>query len=938
MERSEEGRAAFLDEACAGDMELRRDVEALLASAGGFLETPVWEPAPPLEAGTRLGPYEIQAAIGSGGMGEVYRARDTRLDRTVAIKVLPRGASADPDGRARFEREATTIAGLNHAHICTLHDVGNHDGVMFLVMELLNGETLADRLRRGPLPLKQALEVATEIADALAAAHGHGIIHRDLKPGNVMLTKAGGARPGSSQAKLLDFGLAKLKGHGQQPAAPNAAGTPAQSGPLTAEGMIVGTLEYIAPEQLEGKPADARTDIFAFGAVVFEMLTGRKAFVGRSRASLMSAILTSEPPAVSSVQSAAPSALDRVIQKCLAKDPEDRWQTARDLESELTWIADGGAQPVTAAVQSRAGVRMLRAAVAILSLALVASLGGIWMLRRQSPAPSHPVQFTVAPPAPYALSRLAIPALSPDGTKLAFTASPPDGPSVLFVRALNSLDATAIAGTADASSPFWSPDGQQLGFFSGRKLKRVGLSGGSPVTLADGYCCGTWNRDGVILYTGLGRTVRGRRTFRISSEGGVATPVGNVDASRSETLHQWPVFLPDGRRFLYLSRSGRPDVQGIHAASLDSGQETTVMPAATNAVFVAPGFLAFRRAGRLMVQTYDWQRSRLTGEAVQVAEMVAGSEYAAFFSAVPAALAYVPGTDGPQALTWLDRTGKRLGSVGEPGEYYSPQLSPDERTLVVSRRNFATETRDIWLFDLARGGSPTRFTFDPADDMNPAWSPDGARVDFSSARKGQRDIYEKAASGTGEERLLLSSDLDKNVEYWSLDGRLLLFNRLSESGTTDIWALPRGGEGKPYTVLAGPADIQSTQPSPDGRFVAYQSSESGRYEIFIQDFPPTGRRWPISTAGGFSPQWRSDGKELFYVAGSTLMAVDIRIAEGRLEPGLPHALFEAPFISAGRNLFVPSRDGRRFLAVLRLEHAAARSITVELNWLSRLKQ
>ncbi len=882
-----------------------------------------------LSPGARLGPYEILAAVGAGGMGEVYKARDTRLERSVAIKILPVHVSTDPERRARFEREAKTIAGLNHPHICTLHDVGDHEGSTFLVMEHLTGETLSARLQRGPLPLEQAMSVATEIADALSAAHRQGVIHRDLKPGNVMLTKAG--------AKLLDFGLAKLKGHGEQPAATHLASAPTQSTPLTAEGMIVGTLHYMAPEQLEGKPADARTDIWALGTVLYEMVTGQRPFEGTSAASLIGNIMNAEPPRLATLQPLTPSALERVIHRCVAKDPEDRWQTARDLGSELRWIAAGGSQPGVAAVRSRTSTRLLWAAVAVLSLALVASLAGTFVHRRETPAPRHPVQFTIAPPAPFTLTGLDIPALSPDGTKLAFAARPPDGPPVLFVRALDSLDAKLIPETADASSPFWSPDSQQLGFFSGRKLKRVGLTGGSPITLADGYCCGTWSRDGVILFTGYGPNVRDRGTFRIRSEGGVATRVRHLDASRSESLNQWPVFLPDGRRFLYAATSGRTDAQGIHVASLDSGQVTRVMPATANVAFVPPGFLVFPLGGRLMVQAYDWQRSRLTGEAMQVAEMVAGTELAAYFSAVPDALAYISAPAGPTALVWIDRKGNRLGSVGVPGEYYGPQLSPDERTLAVSRRDLATQTRDIWLVDLARGAQ-SRLTFDPSDDFNPTWSPDGTRIAFTSARKGQRDIYEKAAGRIGEERLILSSAIEKNMECWSPDGRLLLFNVLSGDGKRQVWALPLEGEGKPYTVLSGPADIQSSALSRDGRFIAYHSSESGRYEIFIQDFAGAGNRWPISTAGGSLPQWRADGKELFYVAGSKLMAVDISVKGARLEPGIPQALFEAPFARAGRNVFVPSRDGQRFLAILQVEQTGSRFITVELNWMSRLKQ
>ena len=898
-----------------------------------------------MNAGHMLGPYRILEKVGAGGMGEVYKARDTRLDRTVAIKVLPAELSADPERRARFEREAKTVAGLSHPHICALFDVGEHDGSTFLVMEHLAGESLAERLQRGPIPLAHAIEIAAQIAEALDAAHKHGIIHRDLKPGNVMLTEGGSGRSGTVSAKLLDFGLAKLAAHGERPALASDASAPTKSLPVTARGGIVGTLQYMAPEQLEGKQADARTDLWALGALLYEMVTGKRAFEADSDASLIGAILNTEPAGLATLQPLTPPSLERLVSRCLAKHPDGRWDTAHDVADELRWISQSGVAGHTLRpVPGQANTRTWQAAAAVLALALVASLVGTWMLQRERPAPRRQVQFTVLPPPPYTLTAQDVPALSPDGDKLAFTATPPSGPSMLFVRALDSIEAKAIPGTAGAASPFWSPDGRRVGFFAGSKLKVAGLDGGAPVSLADGYCCGTWNRDGVILFTGHSPNFADRRTFRIRSEGGVAAEVRHLDLTRGERSHQWPVFLPDGRRFLYYTRSARADVQGVYAASLDSDDVTKVTASAGHAVFVPPGFVVFRLRGRLAAQAYDVRQSRLSGEPVQVAETFARANQwfyneAAVFTAVPDAVAYIPGAAAPTTLTWLDRNGNRLGTVGEPGEYYNPQLSPDERMLAVGRTDLTTDTRDIWLLDLSRGGAASRLTFDPADDANPAWSPDGTRVFFSSARRGQRDIYEKAPGATAGDRLLFGSETDASVEYVSPDGKLLLFNTISTSGRQQIRALPLGrdGAGKPFTLLSGPADIQSAPISPDGRFVAHASTESGRVEVFVQALS-SGLRWPISTGGGHRPQWRADGKELFYVsAGSKLMAVDIRTTGERLEAGIPHVLFEAPFWQAGRNTFVPSRDGRRFLAVLQAEQSASRAITVELNWMARLK-
>jgi Tol biopolymer transport system component len=535
-----------------------------------------------------------------------------------------------------------------------------------------------------------------------------------------------------------------------------------------------------------------------------------------------------------------------------------------------------------------------------------------------------------------------VPALSPDGTSLAFTARLPGDPPVLFVRAFETAEARVVPETAGASTPFWSPDGRQVGFFSGGKLRKVALAGGSPVTLADGLCCGTWGRNGEILFTYSGANTIRSELMRVRSDGGVASPVLRPDRERGESGHRWPTFLPDNRHFLYQVNSPRADVQGTYVASIGSSASTRVMPAAANVVFMPPGLLVYRSGGRLLAQAFDWKESRLGGEAVQLSDSVGGrgqpgGELDAFFCARPDTLAFMPGTAMPSVLAWLDRTGTRVGVVGGPGDYSSPAISPDGKTVAVGRRDPTTQTRDIWLVDLERG-TESRFTFDPADDMNPTWSPDGRRIAFSSARKGQRDIYVKAANGIGEEQVLSGTAGDKNVECWSPDGRLLLFNTTVVQGQQQIWALPLDGERTPSAVLSGPGGMAASSLSSDGKFITYWSNESGRAEVFLQNFPPGRDRWQVSTTAGTSPQWRPDGKELFYSRGDRLMAVDIKVTGARLVAGVPHELFEAPFISAGRNLFVPSSDGKKFLAVLRVEQVSSPSITVELNWMSRLRR
>ncbi|MGH9317043.1 MAG: protein kinase domain-containing protein, partial [Thermoanaerobaculia bacterium] len=706
-------------------------------------------------AGTRLGPYEILSPLGAGGMGEVYRARDARLERTVAIKVLPSGLAASPEVRQRFEREAKTISQLSHPHICAIYDVGREGEAEYIVMELLEGETLSDRLAKGALPLEQTIRYGVEISDALDKAHRQGIVHRDLKPGNVMITKSG--------VKLLDFGLAKAferpldaEGRGQATvghhplarsgltAIPTVAGSPH----LTQEGTILGTFQYMAPEQLEGKEADSRTDIFAFGATLYEMATGKKAFSGASQASLISAIMKEEPAPLSQVEPTTPPAFDRLVKTCLAKDPEDRWRTAHDVMLELKWIAAGGSQatpavPVAARRKSREGLGWIVAGVLLLF-----AIGQAFVSSRRAPPESRAIRFSVLPPAKAVVDSISV---APDGSHLAFVASSPDGRILLWVRPLEAQTARPIVGTDGAMFAFWSPDSRFLGFFAEGKLKKVEAAGGPVETLCDAAYPrgGTWNRDGVVLFT----PNSGGPVFRVSAAGGLATPLTALDPSRKETSHRWPYFLPDGRHFLYYARSGQPENAGIYVGSLDSKETRRLVSTPSNAAYAPSGYLLFARDGTLMAQAFDVEKLRFTGEPFPAAEDVGfdgGTFRADFAVSENGVLTYRTSASFLARLTWFDRGGKQLGSVGPPGSYFNLSLSLDDRKLAVSRLASWTGTRDIWVYDLSRGTS-SRFTFDPSTELSPFWSPDASRIVFSSDRAGPLDLYQRVATGGSDD-------------------------------------------------------------------------------------------------------------------------------------------------------------------------------------------
>ena len=748
LEVAEAERPAFLERNCQGDEELRREVESLLAydkQAQQFIDRPALQLAaeklsnePPSLIGRKLGPYQIQVALGAGGMGEVYKARDTRLNRTVAIKVLPRYLSERADLRQRFEREARAIAGLNHSNICALYDIGRQDGIDFLVMEYLEGETLSKRLKKGPLPTAQLLRAAIEIATALDQAHRHGVVHRDLKPGNIMLTKTG--------AKLLDFGLAKRQAPVLRTGATSVevalratAGLATQSESLTEEGTLLGTLEYMSPEQVEGKPVDARTDIFAFGVVLYEMATGKKAFEGESKASLAAAILTFEPPPITKIQPLTPPALDRVVTRCLAKDPENRWQTARDLTLELKWIAEAsGALPATAvgAKPIAAGRRRELLYAALAAAFLIAAIASVVSYLRLAPTPARPIISDILPPERTQFNfdserGSRRPVLSPDGTAVAFPAKDANGKTLLWIRSFDSLAARPLAGTEGGTWPIWSPDSRRLliWFSADRKLKTLEVSGGPARVVADApdFGGGSWNREETLLYV----PDFSKGLYQMATSGGA--PVLVLEVDKSKKLGCWgPKFLPDGKHFIYNVYEGPSS--GTYFASLDGKENRLLLKGdISNAIYSSGYLLYVLEKTTLMAQAFDPERGQLKGEAHPVAERITSDFYCMGFFDVSenGVLIYQAGAGDSQSekqITWFDRAGKELSS-GEGGiQLHGVRLSPDGAKLAFKA---GEPTTDIWVDELARGAR-VRITKDPGVEpyTSPTWSPDGRHILF----------------------------------------------------------------------------------------------------------------------------------------------------------------------------------------------------------------
>lgn len=885
-----------------------------------------------LSAGQRLGPYEIAGFIGAGGMGEVYSAVDKRLNRVVAVKILRNDLGENGLRRNRFNLEGRAISSLSHPHICSLYDVGEEAGTSYLVMERLEGETVRKRLKRGPIAVREALEIAIQAGEALDHAHSRGLLHRDLKPENIMLT---GQK--CATVKLLDFGLAKVMPRAAAAGA-GICGDDSDTLPLTAEGAIVGTFQYLSPELLDGREATVRSDIFAYGAVLYEMITGRKSFHGSSRAALIAAILKDHPPRMSVLQPNSPTALDWIVDKALAKDPEDRWQSARDMVDSLKWVAGSGmAAAGTVPAGRRRWFALWPAALALAAGAL-AGAAFVRSANHTPPVVIPETRFEIQLPDKATLGEFDFPVLSPDGSYIVFPAESGDR-SELLIRRLDGLDVRALPGTEGAAYPFWSPDSRWVGFFADGKLKKVDIMGTPPVTLADapGGIGGTWNRDGVIVFC----PKLDSALERVNDSGAALAAATRLDALNHQTSQFFPEFLPDGRHFiLYGVSAGRErDFNAAYLGSLDSLEVRALFRTMGRVMFAEPGYLVFASADRLMAQAFDTERFVLLGQPTMIAQGVSnlGAVLGSAFTVRNTSLAYRAGANAVPVATWVNRKGEKLGVISDPGEYGNYALSPDGKLVAADYQQSKAQPRSLWLLDLGRR-TRSRLTFDSDDEFNPSWSPDGKRIAFTSSRNGVRNLYEKSADGTGPEQVIFESTQEKNLEDWSPDGNYLLFNTRVTGQPLEIWALPLSGDRKPFRAASGKDNCEQGQFSPDGKWVAYRSYETGTPQVFVQEFPPLGGKWQISNGEGSDPQWRRDGKELFYMNSGKLMAVDIKTRGRQFEAGVPHQLFEVKPWRSGRNAYAVTADGEKFLINIARAEKSAAAFVVVTNWSSRLKR
>jgi eukaryotic-like serine/threonine-protein kinase len=893
-----------------------------------------------LTSGTKLGPYEVQAPLGAGGMGEVYRALDTRLSRTVAVKVLASTLPSSPELKQRMEREARAISSLNHPHICQLYDIGSHNGADFLVMEFLEGETLAERLRKGSIPLPEIYRIGIAIAEALAAAHARGIVHRDLKPGNIMLTQSG--------AKLMDFGLAKplglqntISGSGAAPSFTAAAtlSGPSPLSPLTTAGTIIGTIQYMAPEQIEGKEADARSDIFAFGAVLYEMAAGKRPFEGKSQLSLASSILEKEPDPVSTVKPQTPPGLEHVITTCLQKNPEERYLAAHDIKLELQFIAAERVPPAAGSARVAPTVRKGERnawLAAIMSAILLGIVGG-WLLHRPT-RPAQSIRTVIEAPSNTTLNLsgdfAGPPVLSPDGTTVAFTATGPGGKPSLWIRPLGVLEAHVLAGTEGAIFPFWSWDSRALGFFTAGKLETIDLEGGSPQIICDAPFArgGAWSPDGTIVFSPNTQMP----LMRVGINGGTPTPLTAVDASQ-HTSHRWPALLPDGKHFLYLAIHHDTSKTGnntIYYASLDGKENRPLFRSQTNAVY-ADGYVLFARSDQLMAQPFDPGAGKLKGEPRILARGVMNDVTTWHMDASAAEnglMLYGSGGNADLQLVWLDRTGKKIETIADKfanlmGAHISPQ--GDRVALQID-----VGVNDIWVLDFERGVR-TRLTFGPVQNTTPVWSPDGKWIAYASLRNGHSNLYRKRSDGSGAEEVLLENDQADSVEDWSPDGKYLLYSHGTNGMDTQLWAVALEGERKPWMVVAHAAVLYGARLSPDGKWLAYESNESGTVQLYIVPFRGGQGKWQVTSQGSSGPAWTRNGKELFYMdPGFNLYVISFKEVEGAPQLGAPQQI---PITTSAPTVFFDiSPDGKKIL----IDHVAQQvspSVTVVTNFAGSLK-
>ena len=884
-----------------------------------------------LNAGTRLGRYEIRSKLGEGGMGEVYRARDTELGREVAVKVLPASFSADNDRLHRFQQEACAAGALNHPNILSIYDAGKHDGSPYVISELLEGETLRKRIGGTPLNQRRAVDYALQIAHGLSAAHEKGIIHRDLKPDNVFITNDG-------RAKILDFGLAKLTqldGNQVQTDIPTRRVD-------TDPGVVMGTVGYMSPEQLKGRPVDQRSDIFSFGAILYEMLSGQRAFHGESTAETMSAILREEPHDLSETNQRISPALERLVHHCLEKNPEERFHSASDLAFALDALsgAASGVEDTTSikvrTFPSRKRERLIW--ISAMGLLFIALIGLAFLYLKRSPQEANAVRFVITPSEQ---SSFAGAEISPDGRRIVINVRETSGKALLWIRSLDSLSMQPLSGTEGGMFPFWSPDSRSIAFFADGKLKRIDVSGGPAQTLCDAGvgAGGAWNDKGVIIFS----PDTASSLYRISSSGGVPAKITVFDETRQEVAHKYPQFFPDQKHFLFLAQSARAENSAIYVGALDSKEIKLIVNTRAKAEYTAPGYLFFLRDKSLMAQSFDVNKLTLTGEPFPLVEQVGFNAVignAAFSVSENGTLTYMTGSIGGGQPALYARDGKRLSSVGPPGEYFNLYFSPDEKRVAAAVSDPQTGSRDITLLDIATG-TPTRFTFNVSEDFLPIWSPDGTRIVFSSDREGIGNLYQKSASGAGDEELLFKSNERKWPGDWSRDGRFIICTNRSATTKDDLWILPMTGDQKPFLYLQSPFNEDHPRFSPDGHFVAYTSDEHGKWEVYVQTFPASGGKWIVSTNGGVQPRWRRDGKELFFMAPDRkMMAVDVKLEGSVFEAGVPKVLFQTNVVSYPnpRNAYDVSADGQRFVIITPPEQNTLTAINVVTNWNAGLKR
>ncbi len=891
--------------------------------------------------GTRLGPYEILSAIGAGGMGEVYLAQDKRLNRDIALKVIPDAFASDSERMARFEREAKLLASLNHPHIAAIYGLEESGATSALVMEFVEGPTLADRIAGGPfatqdkpIPLDEALPIARQIAEALEYAHDHNVIHRDLKPANIKVKPDG-------TVKVLDFGLAKAML--DDPTAVDMSNSPTLSMAATMAGTILGTAAYISPEQAKGKPADRRADIWAFGVVLFEMLTGKQLYSGETAAEILAFVITKEPP-FDTLPAKTPIAVRTLLRRCLTRDVRQRLQHIGEARIVLEHAKAATVEPVVTRRKSR---ELLLSAITAIAIVIAAVGWGAFAYLRRAPESAQPVRFFISPPASGQLAMTATTAsgavvsplaVSPDGRQIAIIATGSDGKSQIWVRSLDTLAAQALAGTEGAFQPFWSPDNRFIAFFADGKLKKIEVSGGPPISLCDAPDprAGTWNRNGVILFAPTPTSA----LQKVSASGGVPTPVTAL--GQDETVHMRPFFLPDGQHFLYRPSTG-PGGGPSYVGSLDSAERKFLFNADSTNVVYSQGYLLFLREATLMAQPFDAQRLALTGDAFPIAENIRDSgtaNSAGIFSlSENGVLVYQTGAAAAgNQLLWFDRAGKQTGTLGDPALYSDLELSPDEKRASFTMLDASRKGTDIWIYDLARG-LRTRFTFGSGSAYTSIWSPDSSRILYNANRKGHLDLYQKPSSGAGTEEAVLEDNLDKYPTSWSPDGRLILYRTGSGGAHTELFVLPLSGDRKPVPFLNSKFEENFGQFSPDGRWVAYRSNESGRSEVYVAPFPGPGGKWQISTTGGDRPRWRRDGGEIFYIApDNILMAATVNGKGASFEVSSVKPLFATRVVPGSRYQYAVAGSGQRFLINTAPEPTASAPITVVLNWTAGLKK